>query len=275
MTTLVKVEVFESLSEEEERDRLHLERKVERAFYEAGKALQALRNRRLYRSTHTTFEDYCCDRFGFQRRHPYRLIDAAAVVDNLVEMCPNWTQILPTAENQVRPLTQLGPNQQRSCWQEAVEEAGGKVPSGRLVKDIVQRIKERTKIPNPFCCGEVCQILPKDNPELRGKRGCWAIVRETHDFSCTIQLWDGEYSVKLEHLKSLELSSAQCQKVQKLCDRLTRLRQMGSADRGMEMLLSGLGKQTYLTELEEKLLRTAEEFFGIHQTFSRSQAKGQ
>jgi hypothetical protein len=61
------VEVPE-LTEEEERDRLHLERKVERAFYEAGKALMELRDRRLYRSTHKTFEEYCRDRFGHSRR---------------------------------------------------------------------------------------------------------------------------------------------------------------------------------------------------------------
>ncbi|RCJ36258.1 hypothetical protein A6770_40610 [Nostoc minutum NIES-26] len=42
------VEVPE-LTEDEQRDRLHLERKVERAFFEAGKALAELRDRRLYR----------------------------------------------------------------------------------------------------------------------------------------------------------------------------------------------------------------------------------
>ncbi|RCJ39603.1 hypothetical protein A6770_38680 [Nostoc minutum NIES-26] len=48
------VEVPE-LTEDEQRDRLHLERKVERAFFEVGKALAELRDRRLYRSTHRTF----------------------------------------------------------------------------------------------------------------------------------------------------------------------------------------------------------------------------
>ena len=85
----VKVEVVtDELTEEEERDRLFLERKVERAFYEAGRALRELRDRRLYRSTHKTFEEYCSDRFGFKRRHPYQLIDAANVVDNLSACAP-------------------------------------------------------------------------------------------------------------------------------------------------------------------------------------------
>ncbi|MBD2249596.1 hypothetical protein H6G26_41215, partial [Nostoc sp. FACHB-888] len=44
------------LTEQEIRDRLHLERQVEKAFYLAGKALTELRDRKLYRSTHKTFE---------------------------------------------------------------------------------------------------------------------------------------------------------------------------------------------------------------------------
>jgi CRP-like cAMP-binding protein len=54
--TVTAVEIPE-LTEQEVRDRLHLERKVERAFFEAGKALTELRDRRLYRSTHKTFEE--------------------------------------------------------------------------------------------------------------------------------------------------------------------------------------------------------------------------
>ena len=180
-TITVTAAEVEELSETEERDRLHLKRRVERAFFEAGRALAELRDRRLYRSTHSTFEEYCKDRFGFERRHPYRLIEAAGVVDNLIKMCPNWThfeieddpatvhsdqrQILPTSEGQVRPMTKLKPEEQQEVWQQAVEVAGGKVPTGRIVKDVVQQIMERTQVPNTHQLGEVCQILAKDNPE--------------------------------------------------------------------------------------------------------------
>ncbi|MHC5822546.1 MAG: hypothetical protein ACYT04_43595, partial [Nostoc sp.] len=74
--TVSAVEVPE-LTEEEQRDRLHLERRVERAFFEAGKALTELRDRRLYRSTHKTFEEYCRDRFGHSRQQSNYLIAAA------------------------------------------------------------------------------------------------------------------------------------------------------------------------------------------------------
>jgi hypothetical protein len=61
----VEVTVLESLSVEEESERLRLERKVEKAFFEAGLALQTLRDKRLWRSTHYSFKEYCQDRFAF------------------------------------------------------------------------------------------------------------------------------------------------------------------------------------------------------------------
>ncbi len=74
----------DELTDEEERDRLHLERQVERAFFSAGIALQELRDRRLYRSTHKTFEDYCQERFGYSRRKMDYLIAGSEVYQNLL-----------------------------------------------------------------------------------------------------------------------------------------------------------------------------------------------
>lgn len=262
-TVSVEVVEFEELTLEEQQLRLTLERKVERAFYEAGIALMQLRDKLLFRSTHKTFEEYCRDRFGFERRHSYRLIDAAIIVDNLSQMCPNGTQnktklekehlnnlqILPTNERQVRPLTKLEPDQQREVWQISVEEAGGKAPSGRIVKDIVQRIMERTKAPNPYRRGEVCQFVVKDNPELRGKGGCWCIVNHIGDFSCTVTSWDKEYTVSTDHLKSFDYSDSDCKQMKEISDRLRRLHEQGNLEEAAIKLLKHLGelKRPYLT----------------------------
>ncbi|WP_308189256.1 hypothetical protein [Nostoc mirabile] len=127
---------------------------------------------RMYRSTHSTFEEYCKDRFGYNRSRSYQIIDAAIVVDNL-QKCPQIVDILPVAEGQVRPMTKLEPQQQQQVWLTAVQETGGKVPTGRIVKDVVNRIRERTKVPNPYHLGEICLLLPKDNLDLRGKSGYW------------------------------------------------------------------------------------------------------
>ncbi len=95
---------------------------MERAFFEAGKALIELRDRRLYRSTHKTFDRYCLDRFGYNRSCYYQLVDAAVVVDNL-QKCPQFVDILPTAEGQVRPMTKLEPQKQQEVWLKAVQLA--------------------------------------------------------------------------------------------------------------------------------------------------------
>ncbi len=294
--TVTAVEIPE-LTEQEISDRLHLERKVERAFFEAGKALAQLRDRRLYRSTHRTFEEYCRDRFGYTHRRVNYLIAGSVVFDNIVmgtncsqneevdetgtncsqngevdEMGTNCSQneevdktrlnpsrILPTNEGQVRPLAQLEPQQQIEVWQRAVQKAGGKVPSARIVTDVVQRIMERTRIPNTYQLGEVCQILAKDNPELRGKGGCWGIVNHVGEFSCTVKTWDGEYTVGLQHLKSFNYLPAECEQMQVICDRISRVYSSG-LEESVQRFLESLGKlnRAYLTDLEGKVLNLLE-----------------
>lgn len=301
-TTPVEVVSSSELTTEEWSDRIFLERQVERAFYAAAKALKALRDRRLYRSTHATFEDYCRSRFGFTHRHVNYLIAGSLVVDNLMgtigsqienpdktgtngsqiknldkmgtnasqvenldEMGTNASQILPTSERQVRPLLPLEPEQQRQAWQQAVELAGGKIPSGRIVQDIVDKIRERTKVPNPYRLGEVCTLLPKDNPELKGKSGCWGVITHVGDYSCTLETWDAEYTVKIEHLKSLELLDNDCQFMQQLCARLRRLHEIENRDIAVDWLCLGLGKQPlpYLSPVQEKLLADVEQEYGL------------
>ncbi|MEJ6487753.1 hypothetical protein N0Y54_42045 [Nostoc punctiforme UO1] len=289
------------LTEQEISDRLHLERKVERAFFEAGKALAQLRDRRLYRSTHRTFEEYCRDRFGYTHRRVNYLIAGSVVFDNIVtgtncsqneevdetgtncsqneevdktgtncsqneevdKNRPNPSRILPTNEGQVRPLAKLEPQQQVKVWQRAVHEAGGKVPSARIVTDVVQRIMERTKVPNSYQIGEVCQILVKDNPELRGKGGCWAIVSAVNDFSCSVRMWDGEYTVGLQHFKYYDYLPAECEQMQVICDRINRVYSSG-LEETVKTLLQSLGKlnRPYLTTVEEKLLTLLESEYG-------------
>ncbi len=254
------------LTVEEESDRNSLERKVERAFYEAGMALMQLRDRRLYRTTHPTFEDYCRDRFNYTRRRPYQLIEAAIVYDNLIDKCAKFLHILPTKESQAQPLSQLDPQEQPLAWEIAVEEAGGKVPTGRIVKDVVQRIKDKDRPPISFQVGSVCQIMAKDNPELRGKSGCWCIVSEVYEFSCLVATWDNEYTLRPEHLKSLEYSPDECRQMESLGIRMTLLHQTGKLDEASLWILNGLAKlkTPYLTILEEKLLTLLEEFYIFH-----------
>jgi hypothetical protein len=140
-----------------------------------------------------------------------------------------------------------------------VEQAGGKVPSGRIVKDVVQRIMERTQVPNTYEIGEVCQILTKDNPELRGLGGCWAIVSVVNEFSCTVRMWNGEYTIGLQHLKSCNYLPAECEQMLSICNRIAQI-YSDSLEETVKNLLQSLGKvnRPYLTAMEEKLLSLLE-----------------
>jgi len=186
------VEVVEELSPEEESDRQRLELKVERSFYEAGKSLAELRDKRLYRDRHKTFEEYCKDRFGYKRAYCYQLIEAAGVFENLSANC---RQNLPTKEGQVRPLTALQPNEQTKVWQEAVEQAGGKVPSARLVKDavlrhlgIVEQLEQKNASPPEFAPGDVVEIKALKRSPLHPFNGMWAIIEHVGSFSYTVRI---------------------------------------------------------------------------------------
>ncbi len=83
-----------------------------------------IRDSRLYRETHDTFEDYCRDRWEMSMRHAERLMLSAGTVETLRPMGR-----VPVNERQARPLTKLGTKQlQREAWQRVVETA----PDGKV-----------------------------------------------------------------------------------------------------------------------------------------------
>lgn len=81
----VSAVVLESLEAAEEARMVRLERTIERALKVAvevagkisGEALATIRDERLYRATHSTFEAYVTERWKLSRAHAYRMIDVA------------------------------------------------------------------------------------------------------------------------------------------------------------------------------------------------------
>ena len=75
----------------------------------AGPALREIRDSRLYRHLgFGTFQDYCRERWRMSRVHAHRVIEAAAVAENLLPMGNT-----PRNERQARELAKLTPEQQR------------------------------------------------------------------------------------------------------------------------------------------------------------------
>lgn len=102
-------------------------------FYEVGTALAKIRDARLYRMDHDTFETYVSSRWGWHRSRAYRMIDAAALQDELSPIgdIPN--------EGVARALKSIPPDRRAEVWEEAVAVSSGHV-TAKLVEGIVKRI---------------------------------------------------------------------------------------------------------------------------------------
>lgn len=272
-----QVEIVEQLTYDEEYDRSQLELRVEQAFYQAGKALAELRQRRLYRSTHRTFEAYCQDTFEFSRRHSDNLIAGAGVVENLQQtrinrsqtesnekMSTNRTQILPTKLEQIRPLASLKPDEQRQVWDQAVAAANGRVPSGRIVKGVVEQQK-KSLLPatDDYQEGDVFTLVRLEGRNKK-YRGCWAVVRELTDSTVMVDVHDATLTVELHNLDRIDSQGVKRQ-VPEILQRIRQLRQVGFLDRGAYNVLEALGKQTNLTSVEEGLLSWLEQYYRVNE----------
>jgi len=104
-------------------------------FVDVGNALLQIRDGRLYRDQFDTFEEYCRERWGFNRAHAYRMIEASEVVGVLSPMGDT-----PRNERQARALAPLRdqPEKMAEAWSEAVETSGGK-PTAKTVSEVVER----------------------------------------------------------------------------------------------------------------------------------------
>lgn len=141
------------LSDREKKRRAELEHQIVKdfgAFFRVGRALAEIRDSKLYRETHKTFELYCKDLWDMATSNAYRLINSAQAYDNLEcvfrdkNLSPNWGQndcsLLPINEAQVRPLTKLQPDQQREVWESVILniEPGKKITAS-LVTGVVKK----------------------------------------------------------------------------------------------------------------------------------------
>lgn len=147
-----------------------------KAFYEVGNALAEIRDSRLYRETHKTFEDYCRDRWDIARRTAYQMIESYDVVENV----RHGAHKLPVNERQARPLTKLEPEQQVEAWQQAVETAPDGKVTAKHVKKVVNQIT-----------GEVKQEKQKGG--------------ETNENEVTETISEGEVAMKFARMAVMQL----------------------------------------------------------------------
>jgi hypothetical protein len=264
-TTATQIDTqIEELTEDEEKERHRLELKVERAFYESGTALREIRERRLYRVTHPSdFIGYCRDRFGKTKQAVNYLISAAEVFENLTTTTISC-RVLPTSETQVRDIAGFSPQKQVEIWNEAIESYGGKVAPRRVVKDIVERLKEKPLVKaSDFCNIGDAFILTRLEGAERKYNGCWAIASELREFTIAVDIYDTTLAVKPENLDPVDLPDI-CRQLPQTLKRIRKLRNAGILDRCAYTVLESLGRQTYLTDVEEVMLQCLENHYKIN-----------
>jgi hypothetical protein len=107
-----------------------------RTFIEVGQALSGIREERLYRATHGTFEDYCRERWDFNDSRARQLIAGAETVTTVT----GAGLPAPASERVARELMTLrqDPETLQATWQEAIERHGEK-PTAEQVREIVRR----------------------------------------------------------------------------------------------------------------------------------------
>ena len=90
-------------------------------------------------------------------------------------------------------------------------------------------------------------------------RGQWCIISEIHEFSCTVKIYQGEITIRVDNLRLIDYSTADCEALAKLRDRLSSL-YSDDLEEVARCNLDFLGKldRPYLTPLEEKLLAVLE-----------------
>ena len=93
-------------------------------FLAVGNALVEIRNNKLYRASHRTFEGYCRERFQLKRQRAYELMGAAEVVNSLSEISDkDQKPFLPERESHANALAELPISKRQEVWKQITDEA--------------------------------------------------------------------------------------------------------------------------------------------------------
>lgn len=103
-------------------------------FVEVGNALLTIRDQKLYRADHDTFESYCQQRWGFSRSRAHRLIEASEVAAVL----PIGNK--PTNEAQARELAPVRDRPDLAAEAMRRAAADEKKPTANAVRDAVKDV---------------------------------------------------------------------------------------------------------------------------------------
>lgn len=111
-------------------------------FVEVGTALSRIRDGKLYRETHGTFEDYCRERWSISRAHAYRQIEAAGIAAALSPVGD-----IPS-ERVARELAPLKDDEVElvQTWRELRVEHGEKLTAEKVRAAVSDRLRMEQRV---------------------------------------------------------------------------------------------------------------------------------
>lgn len=105
-----------------------------RGFEAMGARLKRIRDGRLYREDHATFEEYCRVRWGFVASRARQIVAAAEAAQSVT----NVTLPPPRSEGVARVLVPLAETDRCDVWAETVDEFGDS-PTAAQTREVAQR----------------------------------------------------------------------------------------------------------------------------------------
>jgi len=118
-----------------------------RSFVDIGDALLEIRESRLYRDEHTTFERYCQERWNITKSRANQLISASRLVQNLENA--DSAGVLPSSESVARELQRVDDARVDDVWNRVVETApvgsnNEAVVTARHVRETIEQLTTGT-----------------------------------------------------------------------------------------------------------------------------------
>jgi ParB family chromosome partitioning protein len=114
-------------------------------FVEVGLALLEIRDSRLYRASHSSFDAYCRERWAFSRVRAHQLIEGAEVAGLLTTV----NTAGPTTERQARELVRLAHQDEKEAvevWQELRQEHGDRVTAALVREAVTARLGTKAHV---------------------------------------------------------------------------------------------------------------------------------
>lgn len=115
-------------------------------FIEVGNALFEIRNNKLYREKHSTFEEYCKGKWQIKRQRAYELMEAASIVNTLSEISdknnigdPQELSI-NIRESHAAALAKIPQELRNDVWQKVVEvqQNTGKAVTAKVIQSVYE-----------------------------------------------------------------------------------------------------------------------------------------